>query len=98
MIDCNGSNLPMESNVRLEKNNSTDDTEYMKNKPFMEVLGKLNYLALCTRPDLSVVLTKLSKYSQNPSRIHWKQLKETLRYLKSTMESKVNSSAAELKF
>lgn len=38
------------------------------------------------RPDIVFVMEKLSRYTHNPSRIHWHSLESVLRYLKSFSE------------
>src|SRR3990167_8471739 len=86
MSDCNGVSTPLEPNIRIEKNN---EQSLEQDKSFIEMLGRLNYLSLVTRPDLSIVLTKLSRYANNPSKTHWEQLKRTLRYLKGTLNQKL---------
>ena len=42
------------------------------------------YLAVCTRPDLSMAVSALSQYSQNPQMVHWEAAKRVLRYVKGT--------------
>src|SRR3954468_3134938 len=38
----------------------------------------------CTRPDISFAVSKLSRYTSNPSRDHWKAIERVLGYLKQT--------------
>ncbi|XP_071729494.1 secreted RxLR effector protein 161-like [Rutidosis leptorrhynchoides] len=39
----------------------------------------------CTRPNISFVVGKLSRYTSNPSTHHWQAIKWKLKYLKKTM-------------
>ena len=48
-------------------------------------VGSLIYCMICTRPDLSWVVTKLSQYNQ-PTENQWKAVKRVLRYLQSTTD------------
>lgn len=52
--------------------------------PYAEILGKLMYCAVRTRPDLAFAMSILSKYTSAPREAHWTALKRVLRYLKAT--------------
>jgi hypothetical protein len=43
------------------------------------------YLTSTTRPDISFVMRKLSRFVSNPGDDHWHALEKVLRYLKGTM-------------
>ena len=43
------------------------------------------YLASATRPDISFVVCKLSRFVSNPGDDHWHALERVMRYLKGTM-------------
>ena len=43
------------------------------------------YLASATRPDISFVVCKLSRFVSNPEDDHWRALERVMRYLKDTM-------------
>ncbi|XP_047947314.1 secreted RxLR effector protein 161-like [Salvia hispanica] len=42
------------------------------------------YLTNCTRPDIACAVNKLSRYTSNTSKEHWRTLVRVLRYLKYT--------------
>jgi len=42
------------------------------------------YLASATRPDISYVVSKLSRFVSNPGDDHWRALERVMRYLKAT--------------
>ncbi|XP_073035180.1 secreted RxLR effector protein 161-like [Primulina eburnea] len=44
------------------------------------------YLTNCTRPDLAYSVNKLSRFTSNPNKDHWKALTRVLGYLKYTMK------------
>ena len=53
--------------------------------PVREVIGSLLYIANCSRPDLSVTVSRLSQFAAyTDSELVWKALKQVLRYLAGT--------------
>jgi hypothetical protein len=50
------------------------------------------YLASVTRPDISFVMCKLSRYMSNPGNDHWHTLERVLRYLKGTISFGIHYS------
>jgi hypothetical protein len=52
---------------------------------YSQIIGSLMYLASATRPDISFVVSKLSRFVSNPGDDHWHALERVLRYLKGTM-------------
>jgi hypothetical protein len=48
------------------------------------------YLASATRPDISYVVSKLSRFVSNPGEYHWQALKRVLSYLKGTMSYEIH--------
>ena len=52
--------------------------------PYRSLVGSLMYFAVCTRPDLSMAVSALSRYSLNPQMVHWEAAKRVLRYVKGT--------------
>lgn len=65
---------------------TAQDIEEMKGKItlYRSILGSLNYLAQWTRPDLLFLCSQLSRFSQNPGKLHLEVLKRGLRYLRGT--------------
>lgn len=73
MSNCSPQYTPLPVGVILEKSQvptTTEDHQYMKDKPYREVLGSVMYAQIATRPDLSYAVTTLSKFSSNPGREH----------------------------
>lgn len=68
---------PLELNVHLRG-------EPVGQEDYAKVIGCLMYLTNCTRPDIACTVNKLSRYTSNPSKEHWKALVRVLRYLKYT--------------
>ena len=63
--------------------------------PYRSVVGSLMYLAVCTRPDLSMAVSPLSRYCQAPQREHWEAGKRVLRYVKGTAGEGLGYSPGE---
>jgi hypothetical protein len=53
---------------------------------YRSIVGSLNYLAVNTRPDLSFVVSVLSRFMQSPTEDHLKVAKHALRYLRGTKD------------
>jgi hypothetical protein len=80
-MDSKPSPTPYDPSVTLRKNkNGTRDQ-----LRYSQIIGSLMYLASATRPDISFVESKLSRYMSNPGDDHWHALERVLRYLKGTM-------------
>ena len=58
----------------------------MKSRPYRSLIGFLMYITTCMRPDIAFVVTRLSRFLENPGTQHWKAAIRVLRYLKSTRE------------
>ena len=56
----------------------------IQDKPYRELLGKLNFLAVWTRPDIATDLSLLAKHQCEHYAIHWKALRRVLLYVKNT--------------
>lgn len=80
MADCKPVATPLEANLKLEKSKH----EITQN-PYRELIGCLTYLALASRPDISVAVNFFSRFQSAPTDVHWCHLKRILRYLKGTI-------------
>ncbi|KAL1216602.1 Retrovirus-related Pol polyprotein from transposon TNT 1-94 [Cardamine amara subsp. amara] len=58
----------------------------MERIPYASVVGSLNYVKTCTRPDISFTVGVMGRYQSNPEMEHWKAAKKVLRYLQGTKE------------
>jgi hypothetical protein len=74
--------MPLDPNVVIEPN--PDPSENNRSNPFARLLGELQYIANCTRPDISFAVNRLASYTANPSLAHYGMLKRILRYLAGT--------------
>jgi transposase InsO family protein len=69
---------PVDPSLHLPKNkgDSVSQLEYS------QIIGSLMYLMNCTRPDIAYAVSKLSRYTHNPGKDHWKAIVRVLRYLR----------------
>lgn len=72
---------PFDPTYKLAKNNG----ESVSQLEYTQIIGSLMYVMNCTRLDLAYSISRLSRYSSNPSIDHWHALIRVLRYLKYTM-------------
>jgi hypothetical protein len=79
MKDCKPVSTPA-----IREDDNSDDELFNDSELYMEVVGSLNYLVRCTRPDLTYAVSKVSEKLQNPTNQNWIAVKRILRYLKST--------------
>ena len=92
MSDCNPCDLPMTANTRIDKSSCPDlESDTFKDLSkirslYMSLVGKLNYLSVVSRPDLSFVVSSFSQVLTNRSHDHWLSAKKVLRYLKGTFD------------
>lgn len=84
MNECSSTKSPLETG-RLERcDGKCGEEERTDGTKFRSCVGKLNYLASTTRPDLSFSVSYLSQNNKCPHREHMVAAKRVLRYLKGT--------------
>ena len=57
---------------------------------YRSIVGSLLYMMITCRPDLCFAVGKLSRHMHDPEQQHLEWLKRTLRYLRQTMDDKLN--------
>ena len=68
----------------------SDNFEIDNNLNFGEMTGSLIYAMVCTRPDLSWVVTKLSQHLSDPSSADFITMKHVFRYILGTVNYQLN--------
>ena len=61
----------------------------MATVPYINAVGALMYLAVCTRPDIAYTVSSLARFNSNPGPKHWQAVKHLFRYLKGTVDLKL---------
>jgi hypothetical protein len=74
---------------------SESDSKRMIGVPYREAIGSLLFLAVRTRPDISVAVSILSKHVQCRRPYHWEGIKRVLRYLNGTMSKGLTYNGAD---
>ena len=52
-----------------------EEPEYMEKVPYANAIGILMYTMVCTRPDISHVVSIVSRYMHDPDKSHWQAVK-----------------------
>ncbi|GBE85559.1 hypothetical protein SCP_0800760 [Sparassis crispa] len=80
---------PMDTHVHLSVDQcpvTTAEYAVMRDKPYLEALGALQYVSVATRPDITFTVGQLAQFSRNPGIMHWNALKHVYQYLKGTAD------------
>ena len=78
--DSGVARTPLDNSLHLSKNRGDDISQV----EYSRVIESLMYLMSCTRPDIAYTISRLSRYTSNPSADHWKAIVRVLRYLRYT--------------
>jgi hypothetical protein len=76
----NDRDLPAQTGKVLHKLESSSD--YQGNIHYRGIVGKLNYLEKCTRPDIAYAVHQCARFVLNPKEEHVQAVKLIGRYLK----------------
>ncbi len=97
MLDCKPLLTPMDPNKKLSVAQSpTTEAERaeMAAIPYIQATGGILWLARCTRPDLAKAVGVLCRFNANPGMEHWKALKHLLRFIRGSLDYRIEYSAA----
>jgi hypothetical protein len=87
MLDCK----PVGSPMAVDALSNCVETSTSKLPPglvpYQSLFGILLYTSVSTRPDITMVVSHLSRYMSDPSQSHWEQAKRVLPYFKETADS-----------
>ena len=78
---------PMDTQVRLSTEQapqSAAEFAAMRDVPYREAVGALNWAALSTRPDIAFAVSTVARFASNPGPVHWEAVKRIYRYLAGT--------------
>jgi transposase InsO family protein len=80
---------PFDTQVRLTLEQApVDAVEFavMRDVPYREAVGALNWAALATRPDIAFAVATVARFLANPGMAHWNAVKRIFRYLAGTCD------------
>ena len=83
MANCNPVISPYDNGNNLNKPTPTS-LDAKETTQYRKAIGSLNYLAVSTRPDLSFIVSLLSRVQNNPTNEAADAAKKALRYLRGT--------------
>jgi len=89
MDNCKVVSTPLAAHFRLSAEccpQTEEDIDRVSNVPYSSAVGSLMYTMVCTRPDLSHVMSVVSRYMHNPIKDHWEAVKWILRYVKGIVD------------
>jgi len=90
MTQCKHVDSPEQAGLYLDNSmcaGTIEERQEMLRTPYRELVGALNWIATCTRPDISHAVSSLCQFPDTPGRQHWTSAKRVLRYLKGSSSS-----------
>jgi hypothetical protein len=87
--DCIPALTPMTPGNRLTKEQCDPRPDPAFHRRYRDIVGSLGYLVNMTRPDLAWSYSELSKYVQNPGKVHMDAAHHVLRYLRATYDQTI---------
>ena len=85
------SGLPIDS---ISPPSSNDPDQKRRTKVYQSIVGSINWLATCTRPDVAPALTFLASYNMAPAHQHYVAALHVMKYLASTADYGITYSSA----
>jgi len=89
LADLKPLSTPMDHQVRLSTDQapaSAAECAMMRDVPYHEAVGALNWAALATRPDIAFAVATVACFANNPGPAHWEAVKRIFRYLSGTRD------------
>ena len=80
---------PMDTQIRLSSEQSPKSAAKfaaMRDVPYREAIGALNWAALSTHPDIAFAISTVAWFAAEPGPAHWEAVKRIFRYLAGTRE------------
>ena len=87
--DLKPMSTPMDTQVRLTSEQapqSAAEFAAMRDVPYREAIGALNWAALATCPDIAFAVATVARFATKPGPAHWEAVKRIYRYLAGTRD------------
>jgi hypothetical protein len=78
---------PLAAHFRLSATlaaQSEEEEQFMSRGPYSNAVESIMYAMVCTRPNISQVVSVVSRYMANLSKLHWQAMKWIFWYLRGT--------------
>jgi hypothetical protein len=89
--------VPADPNNKLTKQ-QCPETDAEKNAmskiPYKSIIGRLLYLSITARPDISPAVSQVAKYCENPGEAQWEAVIRIVQYLKGTIDYRLKLGGA----
>jgi Reverse transcriptase (RNA-dependent DNA polymerase) len=92
MWDVKTKATPMESGEELQP---VEIEKAVRQEDFRRLVGKIQWLAVMTRPDITYAVSRLASVANRPSEGAWTAIKRLLRYLRGTVEMGLTYGGSE---
>ncbi|GJU27552.1 hypothetical protein Tco_1166173 [Tanacetum coccineum] len=82
-------NLPLHHGIKINKDlcpKTNEELDRMSRVPYTLAVGSIMYAMTCTRPNVSLAFSMVSRHQQNPGKGHWKVVKNILKYLRNSKD------------
>jgi len=89
MTDCKYVKSPVDMSTKLSGEHSPKEKveiEEMQSIPYRQAVGALMYLMVASRPDIAYAVGMVSRFMENPGKLHWIAVKRIFKYLKGTTD------------
>ena len=89
LTDLKPLSTPMDVQAKLTSEQapaSAAEFAAMRDVPYREAVGALNWAALATRPDITFAVSTVARFASNPGPAHWEAVKQIFRYLAGTRD------------
>ena len=92
--DEHGALLPLPRSVHFTKNRTEMGEHLPEGNLYRNLVGSLNHLSQCTRPDITYAVGLLSRFLSVPRLGHWGAAIHVLRYVKRTSKTGITYGTA----
>jgi len=96
MLNCKPRDSPMPAGLQLSKPESTSPGD--EKLPFRSLVGKLLYIAISTRPDITYAVCYLARFVAAYSQQHYQAALRILQYLSGTVDLSIQYCCSEARF
>ena len=90
LTECKSVGTPADISAQLSKKDCPEagsaEAVSMKAEDYRDIVDSLLYIAKQTRPNILASVTQLSRFTENPRRVHWVAAKRVLCYPKGSKD------------